>query len=57
MIGSCQTSVEWSDIRLNCVETSLTRSVGLPDLQFQSLGKVATLDLSAQLWSIDSTGL
>ena len=26
MIGSCQTNVEWSNIRFNCVEPSLTRS-------------------------------
>jgi len=26
---------------------------GWPDLRFQSLGNGATLDLSAQLWSID----
>jgi len=40
------TSVEWSYIRFNCAEPSLTRS---PDLWFQSLGKEATLDLSTQL--------
>jgi len=40
MIGSCQTNVEWSNIRFNCVETSLTRSAW-PAVQ--SLGKAATL--------------
>jgi len=52
MIGSCQTKVEWSDIRFNCTEPSLTRSAWST---VQSLGKGATLDLSARLWSTDGS--
>jgi len=53
MIGSYQTNVEWCDIRF----TSDSEPVwwGWPDLQFQSLSKGSTLDLSTRLWSMDGS--